>query len=50
VIREPDPTVPDPVKYFKAMAASLSCGYPHKERPRFETPPLTRWMEWSPHG
>ena len=46
VIPEPDPTVPDPVAYWRAVARWLQ----DQERPRFETPPLTRWMELNTHS
>ena len=46
MIQEPDPTNPDPVAYWRAVTRWLQ----DQLKPRYETPPLTRWMEVSPHG
>ena len=42
---EPDPTVPDPVAYWRAWTRWLQ-----KQAKRYEHPPLTRWMEAEKHG
>jgi len=44
VIVEPDPTVPDPVAYWRAWTRWLKA-----EAKRYEHPPLTRWMEDEKH-
>lgn len=36
-LNEPDPTLPDPVAYFKVCLKA--------DRGRFTQPPLTRWMK-----
>ena len=43
---EPDPTVPDPVAYWRAFTRWVQ----DQLKPRYETPPLTRWMEAETHG
>ena len=40
VIPEPDPTTPDPVAYWRAVAKWLQ-----DQAKRYEPQPLTRWME-----
>ena len=46
MIVEPDPTVPDPVKYWRAVTQWLQA----QAKPRYLSPPLTRWMEEEKHG
>ncbi|MFH0850564.1 MAG: hypothetical protein V1924_06470 [Candidatus Bathyarchaeota archaeon] len=45
VMAEPDPTAPDPVAYWRAWTRLLQ-----EQARRYESPPLTRWMELEKHG
>ena len=44
-VAEPDPTVPDPVAYWRAVTRWLQ-----EQAKRYEHPPLTMWMDVERHG
>ena len=41
MVVEPDPTVPDPVAYWRAWTRWIQ----EQAKPRYVSSPLTRWME-----